>query len=180
MSNETSAKTPISRPVDEEQTISLLDSSFRSCPHQMTRMDIAIAFDPIAVAPKVVPTTYLDPSVFDRTMSLIVLDVAPWVRSIAAYEHQLMQRRLKLSNLLSEGGKRKRMRTTRSAYSALEGGERRTTRRERHFGDCLSTQHVLRTGGDRWTDLVVEDVAKSEAGESTAASSPTSDDLALP
>ncbi|KAL6809595.1 hypothetical protein J3E69DRAFT_351075 [Trichoderma sp. SZMC 28015] len=170
----------ISKPADEEQTVAILDSSFRSYPHQTTRMDIAIAFDPIAVAPKVAPTTYLDPSVFDRTTALIVLDVAPWVRGIVAYEHQLMQRRLKLSNLLSEGGKRKRMRTTRSAYSALEGGERRTTRRERHFGDVLSTQHVLRTGGDRWTDLVAEEMAKSEAGESTAASSPASDDLALP
>ncbi|KAH6603702.1 hypothetical protein Trco_008477 [Trichoderma cornu-damae] len=176
MSDAISAKTPALRPVGEEQTISILDSSFRSRPHQMTRMDIATAFDPIAVAPKAVPTTYLDPSIFDRTTKLIVLDVAPWVRGIVAYEHQLMQRRLKLSNLLSEGGKRKRMRTTRSAYSALEGGERRTTRRERHFGDGLSTMHVLRTGGDKWTDLIAEEGAKSEAGDSTAASSPASDD----
>nr|WOD46702.1 hypothetical protein [Trichoderma atroviride] len=170
---------PVLKPVDEEQAICIIDSSFRYSPPQTTRMDIAIAFDPIAIAPKAVPTTYLDPSVFDRTMQLIVLDVAPWIRSIVAYEHQLMQRRLKLSNLLSEGGKRKRMRTTRSAYSALEGGERRTTRRERHFGDCLSTLHVMRTGGEKWMDLVVEDVAKSEAGDSTAASSPASDDLGL-
>ncbi|KAM0246813.1 hypothetical protein ACHAQJ_010086 [Trichoderma viride] len=177
-SDRTSTKTPVLRPVDEEQAISIFDSSFQSCPHQTTRLDIAIAFDPIALAPKAVPTNYLDPSVFDRTTQLIVLDVAPWVRGIVAYEHQLMQRRLKLSNLLSEGGKRKRMRTTRSAYSALEGGERRTTRRERHFGDCLSTLHVLRTGGDKWMDLIAEEVAKSEAGDSTAASSPASDDLA--
>ncbi|KAH0499756.1 hypothetical protein TgHK011_006929 [Trichoderma gracile] len=176
-----SAKASALRPIDEGQTVSILESFFQSCPHQMTRMDIAIAFDPIAVPPKVAPTTYLDPSVFDRTLKLIVLDVAPWVRGIVAYEYQLMQRRLKLSNLMSEGGKRKRMRTTRSAYSALEGGERRTTRRERHFGDCLSTQHVLRTGGDRWSDLVTEEMAKSEMGdESTAASSPASDDVALP
>ncbi|KAK1241934.1 hypothetical protein MKX07_007757 [Trichoderma sp. CBMAI-0711] len=168
-------------PIDEGQAVSILDSFFQSCPHQMTRMDIAIAFDPIAVPPKVAPTAYLDPSVFDRTLKLIVLDVAPWVRGIVAYEYQLMQRRLKLSNLMSEGGKRKRMRTTRSAYSALEGGERRMTRRERHFGDCLSTQNVLRTGGDRWTDLVTDEMAKSELGdESTAASSPGSDDIALP
>ncbi|GFP58690.1 telomere length regulation protein elg1 [Trichoderma asperellum] len=173
-------KAPILKPVDEEQAICIIDSSFRYYPHQTTRMDIAIAFDPIAIAPKAIPTTYLDPSVFDRTMQLIVLDVAPWIRGIVAYEHQLMQRRLKLSNLLSEGGgKRKRMRTTRSAYSALEGGERRTTRRERHFGDCLSTLHVMRTGGEKWMDLIVEEVAKSEAGDSTAASSPVSDDLAL-
>lgn len=175
-----STTAPILRSVNEGQAVSILDSSFRSSPHQTTRMDIAVAFDPIAVAPKAVPTAYLDPSVFDRTTSLIVLDVAPWIRGIVAYEHQLMQRRLKLSNLLSEGGKRKRMRTTRSAYSALEGGERRTTRRERHFGDSLSTIHVLRTGGDKWADLVTEEVAKSETGDSTAASSPASDDLALP
>lgn len=123
-------KAPALQPVNEEQAICIIDSSFRYYPYQTTRMDIAIAFDPIAIAPKAVPTTYLDPSVFDRTMHLIVLDVAPWIRGIVAYEHQLMQRRLKLSNLLSEGGTRKRMRTTRSAYSALEGGERRTTRRE--------------------------------------------------
>ncbi|KAL7920699.1 hypothetical protein ACQKWADRAFT_297690 [Trichoderma austrokoningii] len=169
---------PVLQPVDETQAICIIDSSFRHSPPQTTRMDIAIAFDPIAIAPKAAPTTYLDPSVFDRTMHLVVLDVAPWIRGIVAYEHQLMQRRLKLSSLLSEGGKRKRMRTTRSAYSALEGGERRTTRRERHFGDCLSTLHVMRTGGERWMDLVVvEEVAKSEAeaGESTAASSPASD-----
>lgn len=179
-SDEASPKAPTLKPVDEEQAICIIDSSFRYYAHQTTRMDIAIAFDPIAVTPKLVPTTYLDPSVFDRTIQLIVLDVAPWVRGIVAYEYQLMQRRLKLSNLLSEGGgKRKRMRTTRSAYSALEGGERRTTRRERHFGDCLSTLHVMRTGGERWMDLVVEEVAKSEAGDSTAASSPASDDLAL-
>lgn len=180
-SDEASPKAPILKPVDEEQAICIIDSSFRHCPQQTTRMDIAIAFDPIAIAPKAVPTTYLDPSVFDRTVQLIVLDVAPWIRGIVAYEHQLMQRRLKLSNLLSEGGKRKRMRTTRSAYSALEGGERRTTRRERHFGDCLSTLHVMRTGGEKWMDLVVvvEEAAKSEAGDSTAASSPASDDLGL-
>ncbi|PTB38031.1 uncharacterized protein TrAFT101_012078 [Trichoderma asperellum] len=176
----TAPKAPILKPVDEEQAICIIDSSFRYYPHQTTRMDIAIAFDPIAIAPKAIPTTYLDPSVFDRTMQLIVLDVAPWIRGIVAYEHQLMQRRLKLSNLLSEGGgKRKRMRTTRSAYSALEGGERRATRRERYFGDCLSTLYVMRTGGEKWMDLIAEEVAKSEAGDSTAASSPVSDDLAL-
>lgn len=178
-SDEASLQAPALEPVDEEHAVCIIDSSFRYSPPQTTRMDIAIAFDPIAIAPKAVPTTYLDLSVFDRTMQLIVLDVAPWIRGIVAYEHQLMQRRLKLSNLLSEGGKRKRMRTTRSAYSALEGGERRTTRRERHFGDCLSTLQVMRTGGERWMDLVVEEGAKSEAGESTAASSPASDDLGL-
>ncbi|OAQ73490.1 ATPase, AAA-type, core [Pochonia chlamydosporia 170] len=137
-------------PIDESWTVSRLEASFHKSPSTVTRMDIAYAFDPIAVAPKSQPSSHLDPSVFDRTMRLIVLDVAPWIRGIVAFEHQLMQERLKLSSILSEGGTRKRMRNTRSAYSALEGGERGSTRREQYFGDCLTTQLVMRTGGDSW------------------------------
>ncbi|KJZ72094.1 hypothetical protein HIM_08549 [Hirsutella minnesotensis 3608] len=132
--------------VDERRAIKALDSSFQFSRRQLTRYDVALAFDPIAVAPKAQPSPHLDPSVFDRPMKPIILDVAPWVRGIIAFEFQLYQERLKLSNLLSEGGTRKRMRTTRSAYSALEGGERRTTRKERYFGDCLVTGVVMRTG----------------------------------
>jgi hypothetical protein len=135
-------------------------------------MDLALAFDPIAVNEKAAASSHLDPSVFDRTMKLIVLDIAPWVRGIVEFDNKLMQERLKLSNLLSEGGKRKRMRTTRSAYSALEGGERRTTRRERYFGDCLNTAFVRRTAGDTWQEAV-EAMRPRESVES-APSSPSS------
>lgn len=65
-----------------------------------------------------------------------------------------MQGRQKLSNLLNDGGKRKRMRTTRSAYSALEGGERRSTRKDRYFGDYLSTSAVMYTAGQGWQDCL--------------------------
>ena len=148
-------ESPALKPITENRTIKALDSRFASTgERRLTRYDLAIAFDPIAVAPKALPTSHLDPSVFDRTMKLIVVDVAPMVRAIVAYESQLMQDRMRLSNLLSDGGKRKRMRTTRSAYSALEGGERRTTRRERYFGDCLNTVDVLRTGGQDWQDAI--------------------------
>jgi hypothetical protein len=143
-------------PINEPSAISELESSFHGTRRTLTRMDMAHAFDPIAVAPKAMPAANLDPSVFDRTIRLIVLDVAPWVRGIVAFEHRLMQERLKLSNILSDGGTRKRMRNTRSAYSALEGGERKSTRREQYFGDCLTTELVLRTGGDCWQDAVVE------------------------
>lgn len=143
------------KPITENRTMKALDSRFASTgERRLTRYDLAVAFDPIAVAPKALPTSHLDPSVFDRTMKLIIVDVAPMVRSIVAYESQLMQDRMRLSNLLSDGGKRKRMRTTRSAYSAMEGGERRTTRRERYFGDCLNTVDVLRTGGQNWQDAI--------------------------
>lgn len=156
--------TPL-EPLTETKTISILDASFRSSPYFMTRMDIAMAFDPIAVKEKAAPSTHLDPSVFDRTLNLIVLDVAPWVRGIVAYDNRLMLERRKLSNLLSEGGKRKRMRNTRAAYSALEGGERKNTRRERYFGDCLTTGFVLRTAGSGWQEAIpcVIQVDESEA-----------------
>ncbi|KAK2592549.1 hypothetical protein QQS21_009764 [Conoideocrella luteorostrata] len=153
---------PRLRSVDESRVLTKLDALFSSHSRDMTRMDIAYAFDPIAVAPKTQPTSYLDPSVFDRTMRLIVTDVAPWVRGIVAFEHQLMQERLKLGIFLGEGGTRKRMRNTRSAYSALEGGERKSTRKERYFGDALDTSLVMRTGGHLWQDMVAESMQGSQ------------------
>ncbi|KND90833.1 Telomere length regulation protein elg1 [Tolypocladium ophioglossoides CBS 100239] len=159
--------------VDEGKAISILDASFRAHRHQLSRLDVARAFDAIATSPKAQPTSHLDLSVFDRTMKLIVLDVAPWVRGIVAYEHLLMQERLKLSNLLSEGGRKKRMRTTRSAMSALEGGERRTTRKERYFGNCLSTGVVMRTGAESFQDAFPEKVQEGDP-EDSARNSPLS------
>lgn len=166
-------------PVDEAKAVSVLDASFRTRRHQMTRQDISLAFDPIAVSAKAPPSTHLDPSVFDRPMKPIVIDVAPWIRGIIAFEHRLMQERLKLSNLLSEGGsdiattaRKKRMRTTRSAYSALEGGERRTTRRERYFGNCLATGVVMRTGAASFRDTAAAD-APGQGSPDARGSSPS-------
>src|SRR6266566_7956553 len=89
------------------------------------------------------------PSVFDGTVRPITIDVAPYVRSIVAYDARLQKQRLKLSNLISEGGRGpKRMRTTRAAMSALEGGSRSATRKEKWFSADLNTALVLRTGGE--------------------------------
>ena len=142
------------QPVDESKMTAMLNASFKFKPQQLTRYDVAVAFDPIAASPKAIPSSHLDPSVFDRTMNLIVLEVAPWVRGIVDFESRLMQDRHKLSSLLSKGGKRKRMRTTRSAYSALEGGERGSTRKDRYFGDSLSTEEVMYTAGQGWQDCL--------------------------
>ncbi|KAF5018101.1 hypothetical protein F66182_9940 [Fusarium sp. NRRL 66182] len=161
-------------PVTEKQAYSILNHSFEPQNPHLHRMDLAYAFDPIAVSEKTTMASYLDPSVFDRTTRLIVLDVAPWVRGIVEFDSRLMQDRLKLSNLLSEGGKRKRMRTTRSAYSALEGGERRTTRRERYFGDTLNAVFVRRTAGKGWQEAVLDCIAPEESGESLPSSPPSS------
>lgn len=158
--------------IDEGRATSMLDALFRARRPQLTRMGMAMAFDAIAVSPKAQPATHLDPSVFDRTMTLITLDVAPWIRGIVAFEHQLRQDRRKLSSLLSDGGGRKRMRTTRSAISALEGGERRLTRRERYFGNCLTTDVVLRTGAASFGEALVPRAREGDAEAPADCASP--------
>ncbi|KAI1639178.1 hypothetical protein F4809DRAFT_175100 [Biscogniauxia mediterranea] len=134
----------------------------------VTRPDYSIAFDPIAVSEKVIAGGYLDPSVFDRTMTMIALDIAPYVRSIVAYDQRLQQERRSRSTLLSEGAQpgKKRMRTTRSAYSALEGGSRASTRRERYFAADINPYLVLRTGGKGWAELVNQAVEEQNAASS--------------
>ena len=57
------------------------------------------------------------------------------------------------------------MRTTRSAMSALEGGARSTTRRDRYFGPGLNPYFVLRTGVQSWLDAMIaktEDMGKDK------------------
>ncbi|KAK2681447.1 AAA ATPase domain [Fusarium oxysporum f. sp. vasinfectum] len=161
-------------PLTEKRVVESLDHSFEPQTAPLSRMDLAYAFDPIAINEKISAASYLDPSVFDRTTKLIVLDVAPWVRGIVEFDNTLMQERLKLSNLLSEGGKRKRMRTTRSAYSAMEGGERRNTRRERYFGDTLNTVFVRRTAGKGWQDAVERTAPRETTGSLPNSSPPSS------
>ncbi|KAI1328472.1 hypothetical protein F5Y16DRAFT_155749 [Xylariaceae sp. FL0255] len=122
----------------------------------ITRVDYSLAFDPIAASDKMMASGYLDPSIFDRTMSAVSLDVAPYVRSIVAYDQRLQNERRARSSLLSEGGKpdKKRVRTTRAAYSALEGGSRASTRREKYFSAEINPYLVLRTGGNGWDELI--------------------------
>ncbi|KAF4971806.1 hypothetical protein FSARC_1499 [Fusarium sarcochroum] len=168
------ATAPPLEPLTEKRVVSTLGRSFEPSTPPLHRIDLAYAFDPIAINEKTAAASYLDPSVFDRTTRLIVLDVAPWIRGIVEFDNSLMQERLKLSSLLSEGGRRKRMRTTRSAYSALEGGERRTTRRERYFGDTLNAVYVRRTAGKGWQEAALESAPPKESAESLPSSPPSS------
>ncbi|KAK1995726.1 ATPase [Colletotrichum falcatum] len=127
----------------------------------INRYDMAYAFDPIAVSEKATATisTSLEPSVFDRTMRLITLEVAPYVRGIIGYDHRLMQDRMQRSGLLSECGRPgKRMRSTRAAYSALEGVARVNARKENYFSAELSTPLVMRTGGESWQAAVDDEI----------------------
>jgi hypothetical protein len=146
-------------PITESQVISHITASRTKAPDHLTRYDYSLAFDPIASVEKSTfqSTTCVEPSCLDRPMSIIATDIAPYVRGIVAYDAHLQQERAKLSNLLSEGGRpRKRMRTTRSAMSALEGGSRKSTRRERWFGDKVNAQWVERTGMPCWRDAAAK------------------------
>ncbi|KAK3339974.1 hypothetical protein B0T25DRAFT_561019 [Lasiosphaeria hispida] len=153
-------------PLSESRVIDHIQNSFTSLPPgtlAVSRIDIAFAFDPIAASDSAAPqaVSYLDPSVFDRTFKLIALDVAPYVRSIVAYDSHLQKQRLKLSSLVSEGGRAgqgsKRMRTTRAALSALEGGSRSTIRGERWFKADINPHLIMKTGGEGWASPVAEE-----------------------
>ncbi|KAF1847173.1 uncharacterized protein K460DRAFT_331904 [Cucurbitaria berberidis CBS 394.84] len=125
--------------------------------NSLARSDCAIALDILAVPPDFIPlqgTSYnLMPSSFDRTLSIITLDLAPYVRSIVAHEQVLETQRLRVSNLLSIGGNAKRPRTTRASRVALEGGVRETKRRDRWFDKELNFQLVMATAGKEWAGM---------------------------
>lgn len=84
-------------------------------------------------------------------MALLVTDIAPYVRGIVACDARAARERVKAGNLVSEGGRGKRARTTRAAMAALWGGGRRA-RREWWF-EGLGVGEVERTGGEGWADL---------------------------
>jgi hypothetical protein len=151
-------QTELDRP-SEADVVRLIRKHATVPENLLTRHDLSLAFDPISEPEKtyVLTTTSLEGSSFDRTMSVITEDLAPYVRSIVAYDARLQQDRAKLSNLMSEGGRKgKRMRTTRAAMSALEGGARSTTRRDKYFAHpALNPYLVLKTGLKSWQDALL-------------------------
>lgn len=156
-----------------------LKTSLRS-ESPITRKDYSIAFDPIAVSEKILTNGYLDPSIFDRDLTILCLDVAPYVRSIVSYDLRLYNERRSRSTLLSEGGRpeKKRMRTTRAALSALEGGSRATMRRDRYFAADLNPYLVMRTGGKSWDGLVQQIIETEQLALSTTQETPGTDIVA--
>ena len=94
----------------------------------------------------------------ENRISNIATDIVPYVRTIVSYDIQLEQERLRLSNLLSEGGKPrgKRLRTTRASRAALEGGNKASTRRERWFPTNLNFPCVLNTAGEGWQQALCQ------------------------
>jgi hypothetical protein len=157
----------------ESSLMTLVQGKDLSNNSRICRNDIDIAFESISNSEKTYAWSNSIPliSVFSGTIATIVEDAAPYVRSIVAYDGRLAQDRTRMSNLLSEGGtKGKRMRTTRAAMSALEGGARKTTRRERYFNSSLNPYLVAKTGMQNWMDISIAQVAAESEFLSTTAS----------
>lgn len=152
---------------NEKDLLGLIRHEKTTIDTSLTRRDLSSAFDPISEPEQTSLFTpgNLEASCFDRSKSLIVEDLAPYVRSIVSYDARLQQERVRLSSLMSENGRRsKKMRTTRAAMSALEGGARNTTRKDRYFGPGLNPELVLRTGKQSWLDALAVDTGS--VGES--------------
>ncbi|KAH6642034.1 hypothetical protein C7974DRAFT_446369 [Boeremia exigua] len=138
----------------------------------LTRSTFSAALDILAIAPSTHTPDTLIATSLDRPFALITLDIAPYVRSIVAHEQVLETRRVRLGNLLSEGGRR-RGRTTRAARLAVEGGERTSMRRERWFHPELGFEMVMRTAG-AWAGMGW----RGEDGEGSLAETMQSESLA--
>jgi DNA polymerase III delta prime subunit len=144
--------------------------------HALSRPAFSEAFDILAYPPTTAAVLSnahpLTASSFDRTLQVVVEDLAPYVRTIVAHELRLETERLRISSLLSEGGGRsKRPRTTRAARVAQEGGTRETKRRERWFAQDLNRVLVMGTAGKNWagmSSMTEDEDVSSRTGESLA------------
>ena len=79
----------------------------------------------------------------------VVVDIAPYVRSIVAFDERLEKQREELDG----GSQSKKSRKTRAARAALEGGSKASTRGERWFSQSMDLTRVLETF-PRHEDLV--------------------------
>lgn len=131
--------------------------------------NITAALEPLASTPISALSTSSGMTLtsLDRPLNIIVADIAPYIRSIAAFDLRLEQERLQLSNMLSAGGSKGKLRKTRTARSALEGGRRETTRRERWFRGpaALNLTAVMDTAGKAWAGVGREEVEGLRAEE---------------
>lgn len=159
--------------LSEASLIQLIRTKVTTDDETISRENIDSAFEPITNPEKAYVWSNAAPliSIFSGNLGPIVEDAAPYVRSIVAYDARLAQERVHMSNLLSEGGTRgKRMRTTRAAMSALEGGARKTTRREKYFNASLNPYLVMRTGMESWMDAAVQQTAAEAEAQSATES----------
>jgi hypothetical protein len=132
----------------------------------LTRNDFSQAFDVLAADPddQFASSTSVTASSFDREFTIIATDLAPYIRAISHVFQRRDEERLRMSNLLSAGGRR---RQTRNAFAAMDGG-RRSDRRARYFETWrklgVVVADVLKTGGQGWSVSYGEDGCETRTG----------------
>ena len=105
---------------------------------------------------------------FDVPTAIVAKDIAPYVRSIVSYDMRLEEQRLRLSDMLSQGGRNgKKPRLTRASRAALEGGSKANTRRERWLPISTNFPLVLRTGGQGWHIGTLQEPTRGWSAEDT-------------
>ena len=157
------------RPGTVQVTASDVVGAFFATPehNQLDRDQLLDAFQPMMIEKPIFPPAQgrLAPS-FDRPNSVIAADIAPYLRSIIAFDQRLEQQR----DMLVGGLEGKKIRKTRAARAAVEGGSKASTRRERWFPELADFEKILSTGGKRWTSLRGPDDQQASFVTSTATS----------
>jgi hypothetical protein len=143
-------------PLQPSTTDNIIDAVMqKSCSFAqgLSRNDFSQAFDVLAADAddQFASTTSVTACSFDREFSIIVTDLAPYIRAIAQEFQRREEEQLRMSSLLSAGGGRQRQ--TRNAFAAMDGG-RRGDRRARYYETWrklgVVVEDVMRTGGKGW------------------------------
>ncbi|KAL8770908.1 MAG: hypothetical protein Q9209_003559 [Squamulea sp. 1 TL-2023] len=119
----------------------------------VTPQGLSAAFLPLS-KPSVGMAATRGPSIssLDSQVSVVVEDIAPYIRSIVSYDLRLEQHRAQLDLAFHGERSSKRARTTRASRAALEGGSKANTRRERWFPADTDFQAVLGSGAIEWQE----------------------------
>lgn len=139
------ALTPENPPVREDDLVRAYFA--KSVPLDLTRENLVDAFEAFTVEKAIFPPAQgrLAPSL-DSANIAIATDIAPYIRSIVAFDQRLEEQR----GILAGGLQGKKARTTRAARAALEGGNKKNTRREKWFSERVDYGKVMSTGGKGW------------------------------
>ncbi|KAL8830074.1 MAG: hypothetical protein Q9191_001646 [Dirinaria sp. TL-2023a] len=147
---------PKTRPLDPTtltQTLPHIIIPHPPAPAKVTPQTLSTAFSPLLQKTTTSPNPQI--SVLVSPASAITTDIAPYIRSITAFDLHLeeVRRQLEMSDTNNKsGGAATRVRKTRASRAALEGGAKATTRRERWFQGAMMLDFglVRETGGERW------------------------------
>jgi sorting nexin-8 len=115
---------------------------------QLSVRELADAFEPIMEDRRTFPPTAGRAAAsLDGASKEIATDLAPYIRSIVAFDRRLEVQRDEMSG---GGFQSTQQRKTRAARAALEGGDKSKTRRDRWFPSGLDFDAVLKTCPRGW------------------------------